>query len=96
MLGFLKITDKAIPPQRSYCQYAGFDLFSAYDEIVPAHGRKLIRTDIALRLPRSCYGRIAARSGLALCHSIDVGGGVLDPNYRGNIWANQPQANQPP
>lgn len=85
MLGFFKITDKAIAPQRSYCQDAGFDLFSAYEEIVPAQSRKLIRTDIGLKLPRGCYGRIAPRSGLALFHSIDVGGGVLDPNYRGNI-----------
>ena len=31
------------------------------------------------------YGRIAARSGLAAKFSIDVGAGVVDPDYRGIV-----------
>jgi dUTP pyrophosphatase len=31
------------------------------------------------------YGRIAGRSGLALNHSLTVGAGVIDQDYRGNI-----------
>lgn len=31
------------------------------------------------------YGRIAPRSGLALKHGLDVGAGVLDPDYRGPV-----------
>lgn len=32
-----------------------------------------------------CYGRIAPRSGLAWKNHIDVGAGVIDEDYRGNI-----------
>ena len=38
-----------------------------------------------MELPRGCYGRIAARSGMALFHHISVGAGVIDEDYRGNI-----------
>lgn len=31
------------------------------------------------------YGRIAPRSGLAVKHHIDVGAGVIDADYRGNV-----------
>lgn len=36
-------------------------------------------------MPAGCYGRVAPRSGLAAKHGIDVGAGVIDEDYRGNI-----------
>ena len=48
--------------------------FSAYNVTVPAKGRVLCMTDIQVRVPHGCYGRIAPRSGLALKNGIDVGG----------------------
>ena len=38
-----------------------------------------------MSMPSSCYGRIAPRSGLALKKFIDVGAGVIDEDYRGEI-----------
>ena len=38
-----------------------------------------------MAIPSGCYGRIAPRSGLAWKHSIDVGAGVVDEDYRGNV-----------
>ncbi|ORY81665.1 dUTP diphosphatase [Neocallimastix californiae] len=61
------------------------DLRSAYDEVIPPNSRKLVKTDIAIKIPRDCYGRIAPRSGLAFKHFIDLGGGVVDSDYRGNV-----------
>jgi len=51
-----------------------FYLCSAYDATVPARGKELIKTDLQVKLPPGCYGRIAPRSGLAVHHHIDVGG----------------------
>jgi len=38
-----------------------------------------------VQIPEGCYGRIAPRSGLASKNFIDVGAGVIDCDYRGNV-----------
>jgi dUTP pyrophosphatase len=38
-----------------------------------------------MRIPEWMYGRIAPRSGLAVRNGIDVGAGVIDSDYRGEI-----------
>lgn len=60
-------------------------LFSAYEYTVPARGKQLVMTDIQVQLPEGCYGRVAPRSGLAVKNFIDVGAGVVDEDYRGNL-----------
>ncbi len=84
-LCYKKLTENAYPPVRATAQSAGFDLFSAYNYIIQPHDKELVYTDLAIRVPDGCYGRIAPRSGLALKYHIDIGGGVIDPDYRGNI-----------
>lgn len=42
-------------------------------------------TDISIAVPANTYGRVAPRSGLASKHSIDVGAGVIDADYRGPV-----------
>lgn len=58
---------------------------SAYDCSVPAHGKALVKTDLAIAIPEGTYARIAPRSGLAWKNSIDTGAGVVDYDYRGNV-----------
>ena len=48
-------------------------------------GQALIKTDLQIAMPPGCYGRIASRSSLTHHHGIEVGAGVIDPDYRGNI-----------
>ena len=63
---------------------AGYDLAAAQTAILPAHGKCLVKTGLAMALPPGSYGRVAPRSGLALKHFIDVGAGVIDSDYRGS------------
>lgn len=81
----MKLTEHAFPPHRATPFAAGYDLRSAYDSVIPKYGKVLIKTDIAIVLPNNCYGRIAPRSGLALNYFIDVGAGVVDRDYTGNV-----------
>ena len=47
--------------------------------------RTLLHTGVAIELPNDIYGRIAPRSGIASAYGIDIGGGVIDPDYKGEI-----------
>uniref|UniRef100_A0A5F8HJG8 Deoxyuridine 5'-triphosphate nucleotidohydrolase n=1 Tax=Monodelphis domestica TaxID=13616 RepID=A0A5F8HJG8_MONDO len=64
---------------------AGYDLYSAYDYTIPAMEKALVKTDIQIPLPPGCYGRVAPHSALATKHFIDVGAGVIDEDYGGNV-----------
>lgn len=84
-LGFKKLSHSAFPPSRATPFAAGYDLKSPCDVVIPKRGNTLIKTDLAISLPEGCYGRIAPRSGLALNHCLDIGGGVIDKDYTGNV-----------
>ena len=69
---------------------AAMDLHACLDEAVtiPAGGRKLIPTGIAIALPDPAYvALIFARSGLGIKHGIAPANcvGVIDSDYRGEI-----------
>ncbi|XP_018441691.1 deoxyuridine 5'-triphosphate nucleotidohydrolase [Raphanus sativus] len=80
-----KLSEKAVLPTRGSPLSAGYDLSSAADSKVPARGKALIPTDLSVAVPEGTYARIAPRSGLAWKHSIDVGAGVIDADYRGPV-----------
>lgn len=79
------LSDNAVVPKRGSPGAAGYDLSSAVRCLVPAKGRALVHTDLAIAVPHGCYGRVAPRSGLALKNGIDVGAGVIDEDYRGPV-----------
>merc|ERR1711981_169926 len=85
MLKFAKLTPNAYAPTRGSPQSAGYDLYAAYDAEIEVGARKLVKTDLQVAIPESCYGRVAPRSGLAYKQGIDVGAGVIDADYRGNL-----------
>jgi dUTP pyrophosphatase len=84
-LRFAKLSSNATSPMKASEHAAGYDLFSAYDYTVPPSGKVLALTDIQIAVPDGCYGRVAPRSGLAHKHFIDIGAGVIDRDYRGNV-----------
>jgi dUTP pyrophosphatase len=85
-LGVKKLTYDAIVPTRGSDGAVGYDLYSSEDAVVPCQaGRALVGTGITVVLPQGVYGRVAPRSGLAVKHCINVGAGVIDPDYTGEI-----------
>ena len=85
ILRFVRLTENARAPSRESSKAAGLDLYSSLNTTVQAKGKRLIPTDLQIKLPEGCNGRMAPRSGLALAHHIDIGGGVIDQDYYGNI-----------
>lgn len=79
------LSENAQIPQRQSSGAAGYDLFSAYDMIIKPCDKAIVKTDIAIQVPHGTYGRVAPRSGLAAKYFIDVGAGVIDSDYTGNL-----------
>ena len=80
-----KLNNNAALPKRSTEGAAGYDLCASQDCIIPAGGKGLVHTGLAISFPAGLYARIAPRSGLALKKFIDVGAGVVDHDYRGEV-----------
>merc|ERR1712098_303647 len=80
-----KLSDKAIIPTKGSSKAAGYDLHGAYDYSIPPRGKVLAKTDLQVKVPSGTYGRIAPRSGLAWKNHLDIGAGVVDEDYRGNV-----------
>lgn len=71
-------------PMRKTCGAAGYDMVSCEDVVLPPMGRKLIGTGVIAGIPSGYFGKIEARSSMAV-KGIDVGAGVIDSDYRGEI-----------
>ncbi len=72
---FKRVTDNGKEPTRGSKYAAGYDLFSAYEYVVPPLGKEMIKTDISMSISVGWYGRIAPRSGLAWHEFLSILGG---------------------
>ena len=91
---FKKLDENATAPSFNYEDDAGLDFFSNENTEVSAKGFKIISTGIALQLPRSYisneikykyFVKLFSRSGLACKHGLEIGAGVIDSSYTGEV-----------
>ena len=84
---FKKLHKDSIVPKKGSPLAAGYDLFCYTDKdiIIESLGKSKIPTGISVQLPHNTYGRIAPRSGLTWKQFLDVGAGVVDEDYRGEV-----------
>jgi len=88
-----KLDADAIIPTKKYSSDAGFDIYAFESMIIPPWERRAVLTKISFTVPEGTYGRIAPRSGLSIreCKAdktiggIDIGAGVIDEGYRGEV-----------
>ena len=80
-----RLSENAVLPVRGSGLAAGYDLASAEDIVIPARGKAIAKTDLAMAIPLGHYGRIAPRSGFSWKKHTDIGAGVIDADYRGNV-----------
>ena len=78
--------ENAILPSKGTPNSAGFDLYASKPTKIQPKTRELINTGIAMAIPTGYYGRIAPRSSLTIKSNIDIGAGVIDSDYRGEIY----------
>jgi dUTP pyrophosphatase len=74
------------PPVKGSTGAAGWDLLTAYQQVIPPHQMVLVRTNLVFEIPVGFVGKIYPRSSTAktplrLANSV----GIIDSDYRGEI-----------
>ncbi|KAG6472555.1 hypothetical protein ZIOFF_070021 [Zingiber officinale] len=80
-----KITPNAVTPSRQSEGSAGLDISASHAAVIEPYDRDLIHIGLRIEIPCGYYGRLASRSGLAWKTGIEVGAGVIDSDYRGDV-----------
>ena len=84
-----KLSNDAIIPTYGSADAAGADLYANIEdnETFLPHETKLIKTGIAMAIPKGLVGLVFARSGLASKRGLAPANkvGVIDADYRGEI-----------
>lgn len=75
----------AIIPQRITHGSVGYDLAVSEDKFIPPHKPTLVKTGISIEVPEGTYAQLYLKSGFALRTGLQINGGVIDPDYRGEI-----------
>ena len=80
-----RLNSNAYKPRRIRSGAAGYDIFSAYDYTIKGHSKTIVYTDLQICPPAGTYARIVPVYSLAANYSINIGAGVIDPDYRHNV-----------
>ena len=78
------LDESALMPTRAHEVDAGMDLYTRYDEIVPARGYARFDTGVHIEIPKGYVGFLKSKSGLNVKHHL-TSEGVIDAGYTGSI-----------
>ncbi len=80
-----RLNENAVMPTKAHPTDAGFDLTAIKDYVVPANGRCLIDTGIAIDIPLGYYGMVLGRSGNTIKRGLVGQTGIIDSGYWDSI-----------
>lgn len=84
-LNVKKLTKDAKLPVFANPGDAGMDLYSAESLQIKKGERKIVKTGIAVEIPKGYVGLIWDKSGRAAKEGLHILAGVIDSSYRGEI-----------
>ena len=94
LVQYVLLRPSSLPPTPN-CEGAwGFHLHANFGDglastgqvlVIPPGHKAFIGTGVGVMLPPGTYGRVAPRSGLPLAFGVDVLGGLITSDYRGEI-----------
>lgn len=84
----IKLGPNAIMPKRMHGGDAGIDLYVSERVTVPPGKSVDIPTDVCMQMPEGVWGMIIGRSSTIRKYNLQVGIGVIDNGYRGELFIN--------
>ena len=82
---YVKKSWLAHEPKMATSGSAGCDLCAAEDRVIESHSPGPVCVHLEMEIPPGNYGRILLRSSSASYYFIDIGGGVIDSDFRGEL-----------
>ena len=79
------MSEKAISPHQATPGSVGYDLFTPVDFLIQPNEQKTVFIDLAVTPPEGYYTQLMSKSGLTQLYKLEVKGGVIDPDFTGNI-----------
>lgn len=64
---------------------AGYDILASDRYSILPGEKAVINTGLFIELPQNYVGIVKSRSGLSVKHDLEVGAGVVDAGYRGEV-----------
>jgi len=64
---------------------AGSDIFSDDDVIIHENSSEIISTKLRIQIDEGFVGFLKSRSGLSIKYGLEVGAGVIDSSYTGEV-----------
>ena len=90
------VHEKAIIPTKGSDQSAGYDLYTIDNALIQPRKSAKLRTGICLEMENNTVGLIWERSKLASKFGIQILGGVVDCDYRGEVMISVYNAGEKP
>lgn len=79
-----RLNEHATIPTKNH-NAAAFDLYASEDIMIAAGEKKIVKTAIAIELPKGIFAQITGRSGISAKTPINVITGTIDNDYRGEL-----------
>ena len=85
MINIKLLTTTATVPFRDTPEEAGLDICADESFTLQPNERKLVKTGVSMQTPTGTFTKIEPRSKLANKFGIQIMGGVVDSNYKGEV-----------
>lgn len=82
------LSENATMPTRENVTDAGYDIYAAETVILEPQEKAIIKTDLAVNIPKGYVGLLTSRSGVSSKTHLVIETGKIDAGFQGNMKIN--------
>ncbi|PTJ46507.1 dUTP diphosphatase [Staphylococcus simulans] len=82
------LSENATKPKRENVTDAGYDIYAAETVILEPQEKAIIKTDLAVNIPKGYVGLLTSRSGVSSKTHLVIETGKIDAGFQGNMKIN--------
>lgn len=82
------LSENATMPTRANATDAGYDIYAAETKILEPQEKAIIKTDVAVNIPKGYVGLLTSRSGVSSKTNLVIETGKIDSGFHGNMGIN--------